>query len=307
VREADASVAPPLGGSPGKPGSGFGDIFKTVNPKIYDLGIVDTAPHTLIMEARMNFTNPTNYSASIPYFAIHVLTNDTITSVVEVTNATVVGGNNTGMTARIKWAPFLLGGEKSAKVGREWLSQYISGRNTTMTFRMFPGSIPYQPGLGRLFSKYPITIQTPRLLGDDPKDGDGDGDDGGDGDEKPKTGFIQSATIHLFSSTAVFAMRSPFAHTTMFMEAINATAIYNHTDVIGTINYSYPFAIPPGVSESPRLPVEWDSSKFGYERLKEAIGGRLRVGAYAEVDCRIGRWRQNVWFEGQGIGANVRL
>lgn len=65
--------------------------------------------------------------------------------------------------------------------------------------------------------------------------------------------------------------------------------------------------MPPGVSTSPRLPVDWTLGGVGYEALRAAVGGRLRLDAVAEVGVGVGAWRQRVWFVGRGIGAGVRL
>ena len=76
---------------------------------------------------------------------------------------------------------------------------------------------------------------------------------------------------------------------------------------MGFILYELPFEIPPGVSQSPRLPVEWDITGVGYEAVKEAVGGRLKLDARAEVEIGVGRWREQVWFFGRGVGAGVRI
>ncbi len=76
---------------------------------------------------------------------------------------------------------------------------------------------------------------------------------------------------------------------------------------MGTILYELPWEVPPGVSESPRLPVEWDLGSVGYEAVREAVGGRLKVDAGAEVGVGVGEWGERVWFEGRGVGARVRL
>jgi len=65
--------------------------------------------------------------------------------------------------------------------------------------------------------------------------------------------------------------------------------------------------VPPGVSESPRLPVDWDLGSVGYAAVREAVGGRLKLDARAEVGVGVGRWGERVWFFGRGVGAGVRL
>lgn len=118
--------------------------------------------------------------------------------------------------------------------------------------------------------------------------------------------------MHLLSSTATFRLASPLPRTTLYITDINATA-YHHSaergtdDCVGTIAYHLPFAVPPGVSESPRLPVAWSLSSVGYDAVRQALGGRLTLAARATVGVRVGSFEETVWFVGRGIGASVRL
>jgi hypothetical protein len=112
--------------------------------------------------------------------------------------------------------------------------------------------------------------------------------------------------MHLFSSTAEFTLSSPLAKTVIYMTYINATAYYKHEEV-GSIFYDLPFAIPPGESLSPRLPVDWSLGSVGYEAVRKALGGQLKLKAKATIGIRIGEWEERIWYKGAGIGANVRL
>jgi len=113
--------------------------------------------------------------------------------------------------------------------------------------------------------------------------------------------------MHLISSTATFVLLSPLPKTTLFITSINATAYYNHTDQVGVIIYDLPFAVPPGASQTPRLPVEWSLGGAGYDAVRDALGGSLKLDAKADVGIRIGLYEVTVWFVGGGIGASVRL
>lgn len=278
--------------------------------KIGNLDIVDTTTTSLTLEAGVNFTNPTPYSAFVSYASILIENNETIIGEASVSNINVLTGNNTNILARATWDPKTFGGSKGTMVGRQLLSQYISGINTTLTFRTYKGSIPSQPDLGRALSIYNVTIPTPRLL--TPPDHPDDDDDTDDPDEgadpsHPAPHFIRDATFHLFSSTATFTLLSPLQHTSMFIEHINATAFYNHTEPIGRIIYDFPFEVPAGVSSSPKLPVEWSLDSVGYEKVRRALGGNLKLDAEAEVGIRLGHWSEQIWYKGGGIGAKVRL
>lgn len=74
---------------------------------------------------------------------------------------------------------------------------------------------------------------------------------------------------------------------------------------MGGILYELPFEVPPGASTSPRLPVDWDLGSVGYEAVKQALGGRLKLDARADVGVGVGLWGERVWFVGRGVGARV--
>nr|OQO09253.1 hypothetical protein B0A51_18338 [Rachicladosporium sp. CCFEE 5018] len=117
--------------------------------------------------------------------------------------------------------------------------------------------------------------------------------------------------MHLITSTATFTLLSPLSHNTLFITSINATAFY-HDEVVGTILYDLPFAVPPVDSHgegivTPRLPVDWNLGSVGFEAVKGALGGTLKLKAEADVGVKVGRWGEDVWFRGGEIGAKVRL
>ena len=128
--------------------------------------------------------------------------------------------------------------------------------------------------------------------------------------------------MHLLSSTATLTLLSPLPHSILYLTSINATAYYTppmeddptdpdlppqETYPVGRILYDLPFAVPPGASTTPRLPVQWSLGSVGYEAVKQALGGKLKVSARAVVGVKVGAWAESVWFEGGGIGAHVRI
>jgi hypothetical protein len=261
------------------------------------LRVLSTTKTSLNLEARLNFTNPTAYTAQVPYINIHIMNNDSIIGDATVRNIAVKRGNNTNILVQATWDPSRFGGKKAEKIGSELLSQYVSGFNTTLTFQTHEGSVPHQPELGKALSKFAITIPTPRLSTGT----------GGDGEDDHKPHFLNDATFHLFSSTATFTLNSPLQHTSIYIENINGTALYNHTEPVGKIDYDLPFKVPPGSSQTPRLPVDWSLDSVGYEELRKALGGTLKLDAKGVVGIRLGQWTQTVWYVGSGIGATVKL
>lgn len=107
--------------------------------------------------------------------------------------------------------------------------------------------------------------------------------------------------MHLFSSSATFLLSSPVALT---ITSIAASALHNGTE-IGTIDYEYPFEVEKGTSETPKLPVQWSLDNL--QTVRDALGGTLKLDARAEVGVKIGDWQEDIWYEGHGIGAKIRL
>ncbi|RDW60788.1 hypothetical protein BP6252_12171 [Coleophoma cylindrospora] len=280
-----------------------GEDFSKLKPKVGDLAILDTGKTSLDLEANVNFTNPTEYTAHVPFINIHILHNGSIIGEATARDVDVVAGDNTNIIVQATWDPTRLGGEKGRNISRELISQYVSGFNTTLTFRTHEGSIPGQPGLGLALSKFEIEIPTPRLS--TPNTGHGHDDPDEDEDNRPH--FIDDATFHLFTSTATFTLLSPLQHSSIYIESIDATAFYNHTEPVGRIEYDLPFKVPPGSSTTPKLPVDWSLDSVGYDAVRKALGGKLKLDARGTVGVRLGRWSETIWYIGGGIGASVRL
>ncbi|KIV88783.1 hypothetical protein PV10_08428 [Exophiala mesophila] len=234
-------------------------------PEIKGMEIVETSEHALTLQATVNVTNPTEYSATIPYCNVSLVVNETRVGYAWV-SANIVPGPNE-VVAQAAW--------EVSSVGREWLSQFVSGYNTTLTVQTHANSIPGVPDIG-----LSLTIPTPKLFG---------------------RHFLKETTMHLLSSTATFVLVSPFA---LFITSIAASAFYNDTEV-GTITWKYPFAIEEGENTTPKLPVEWGGNALG--TIRDALGGTLKLDASADVGVRIGEWNEQIWYQGKGLGANIRL
>lgn len=267
-------------------------LIGEVRPKIDNLRILKTTPTAIHIEAMVNLTNPTPYSATVPYFTAHIMKNGSIIGDATVRNARITTGTVENLLVSAVWEP-ARSGEEGRRIGRDLVSGFISGQNITLTAKAHEDSIPSVPILGRALANFEFEVPAPRL--NLPSD---DADDAGR--------FIRDATFHLFSSTAAFTLVSPFRHDTLILEWVNATAYYNHTEPVGHIEYSEPFAVPPGATRTPRLPVDWTMGSIGYEAVRRALGGTLKLDAKADVTVRIGEFRETIWYVGQGIGASIR-
>ncbi|KAF5575578.1 hypothetical protein FPCIR_13100 [Fusarium pseudocircinatum] len=267
-----------------------------LKPQVGEIEVMETTETGIQMRALVNLTNPTPYTAVVPYLSVHILHDGELLGEAISRNVTFDLGKNTNLPVLATWDPLRFGGEKAQAIGRKLLSDYVSGKNTTLTARTHKRSVPNVPIIGEALSKINITLPTPRITvpGEDEHEG-----------EKPR--FIADATFHLFSSTATFTLLSPLLYNTLYIEHINATALYNHTEPVGQIIHDEPFPATPGRSQTPRLPVLWSASSVGYGKLKEALGGSLKLDAIANVTVRLGSWTEKIHYTGKGIGAKVNL
>ena len=113
--------------------------------------------------------------------------------------------------------------------------------------------------------------------------------------------------LHLWTSTAEFTLSSPLKETSLFITSVDAAAFYEDDEPVGRINYKQPFEVPPGISQTPRLPVDLALGSVGYEALRKALGQELELDAVARVGVKVERYRDEVFYRGKGIAAKVRV
>ena len=104
-----------------------GNSIEHLNPRIIYLQLGETTETSLFVSTRLNFTNPTEYSATIPLLDVLVLYNDTALAHVIARNISVAPGKNTNVSMDVLWNPSESGGIEGIKAGRALLSSYISG------------------------------------------------------------------------------------------------------------------------------------------------------------------------------------
>ncbi|PWY86185.1 hypothetical protein BO70DRAFT_361006 [Aspergillus heteromorphus CBS 117.55] len=167
--------------------SPYGGSLDQLAPQIESMALGTTTASSLLVKTKINVTNPSPYSASMPLIDLQLLFNDTKVAHILAKDITVVPGVNDGIPVDLLWSPLILDGPAGADAGRELLSQYISGQNTTVTIKTHEGTIPALPKLGKALSKLGVEVQIPRVPvprapgnGNDPDKG---------------SGFIQGATV----------------------------------------------------------------------------------------------------------------
>lgn len=138
-----------ISGIPSK-GKIFVDPPKTggFTHKVGEISVVATTESKLTIQAKVNITNPTDYYANIPRVDAELYANGT-----RVGNAWGGGNIKPGpnkITSFIEW--------DKTSVGSEFLSQFISGYNVSLTIQ--PGRLPGLPAI-----PMNITIPVPHMFG----------------------------------------------------------------------------------------------------------------------------------------------
>ncbi|KAL4921241.1 hypothetical protein BDW62DRAFT_175259 [Aspergillus aurantiobrunneus] len=287
------TVKPPYGGS--LPGD-----WKL---HVQSLELGATTESSLLVRTMVNLTNPTQYSASVPLLDLLLVYNATRIAHITARDVTIVPGANTGLNVDLQWSPLDLGGPSAVLAGQDLLSRFVSRSNTSVLITTHEGTIPALPKLGHAISRLGFEVQIPKLT----PGGDPDSDPDQPGDNNGHKGFIQDATLHLWSSTAEFALFSPLNHTSLEVTSIEAQAFYQHDKEVGSIIYYIPFSVPPGLSHSPRLPVDLNLGGIGYDAVKRAVGGTLELDTIAKVGVQVGNYNDTIHYRGKGIKAKITL
>lgn len=95
------------------------------------LQLGDTSESSLVVSTRVDFTNPTEYSVTIPFLDVLMLYNDTAVAHIIGRDISVVPGNNTNISVDFAWSPRENGGADGVRAGQALLSSYISGLFST--------------------------------------------------------------------------------------------------------------------------------------------------------------------------------
>jgi hypothetical protein len=99
----------------------------SIVPNITNIQVQQTSKSTLSFLVTFNFTNPTEYSATIPEIGVLVSFNGTQLAYVVAYDLDFVPGRNSDMRVELHWDPAGLSGDAGIVAGRSLLSQYVSG------------------------------------------------------------------------------------------------------------------------------------------------------------------------------------
>ena len=98
-----------------------------MEPKINTIEVTNTTKSAVSLRASVNFTNPSLYSADIPYVDILLLSNGSILAHLTAHGLSVVPGENADVTVEAVWDPLTFSGDSGVSIGRRLISDYISG------------------------------------------------------------------------------------------------------------------------------------------------------------------------------------
>ena len=173
------------------------------------------------------------------------------------------------------------------------------GHNPNITALFHNASILGNPDLSRALAGLNITLPVPSIHPKNPNKSGG---------SKRSSPFLRSATIHILSRTAQFELFNPLSNIGIILNSLSANATYND-ETVGTITeptLNFPVLEGrEGYTITDKIPVEVGS--VGYDVIRRALGGQLVVDAVADIVATIGNWRGRIRYNGEGVGANVRL
>lgn len=94
--------------------------------------------------------------------------------------------------------------------------------------------------------------------------------------------------------------------TSFTITSIEATAFYEKDEPLGRIRHYKHFDVPPGISQTPRIPVDLVLGGVGYDALRKALGQSLKMDAVAKIGIQVLDYTDVVIYRGKGIAANIR-
>jgi hypothetical protein len=94
------------------------------------LALGDTTESSLIVKTAVNFTNPTQYSVSLPFVDLLLVYNSTKIAHMTTNGVRIVPGANSGIPIDLRWSPLDLGGPSAVLAGRDLISRYVSGKSS---------------------------------------------------------------------------------------------------------------------------------------------------------------------------------
>lgn len=105
----------------------YGGFLDQLNPRIESLELGPTTESSALIKTKINLTNPTEYSATVPLADFVLLYNTTPVAHVSTRNISVAPGVNTGIPIDFFWSPMEASGPDGIKAGHKMMSRYASG------------------------------------------------------------------------------------------------------------------------------------------------------------------------------------
>ena len=106
----------------------IGNLPDHINPRVVSLQLGNTTESSMSVSVQANFTNPTNYSATVPFVDLLILYNDTVVAHITAHNISIGPGNNSFVPVDFFWCPLDEAGADGVEAGRALLSSYVSGQ-----------------------------------------------------------------------------------------------------------------------------------------------------------------------------------
>lgn len=110
-----------------------GNLFDHLNLHVGSFSLNNSTESSLSAAIEVNFTNPTSYSATIPFVDFSVSYNGSSVAHITARDIGVQPGNNSNIPVELYWSPLEMNGTVGVEAGRNLISSYISGVLSQMT------------------------------------------------------------------------------------------------------------------------------------------------------------------------------
>lgn len=283
-------------------------LITSANILIDQIIYVDSSPAQLSLLVDFKATNPVNISfATEEEISIAYLYNKTQVGSVSFQKLEIGRGDEPqDFTALIKI-------ENISKYSSELLSHIISGVPVVLDIHGNAGSLHF----AKLIENVQVrNVKIPEIQFAQPESVTKDSSNSEDffssedspnsDDSKPShSPFLLSTVIHIWTSEIEITVFNPLFNTEIAVQIVSCRAVYEG-ELLALVEGSDLILIPPGVYQTPRIPIQI-SKGLGADILRKAINGELQVEVVANLEARIGSFSSDLIYNGRGLTATIKL
>lgn len=263
----------PLNFSAGVPKENY-----NVSVELGSVRLIDSKEGSLSLSVDVNITNPTNTTLYnyIEWIAFEINYMNTKIGKIGIRDFMLTETGNVSMVLVL---------EEDAIFGKtkleEMVGRYISGQSPDIGIKGL--SVSESESVTAMLQNVQMDLGIPQLAS-----------------------LILDSTLHILLSEIELKVYNPIENEPIDITIIEGKASHDGV-TLGYVSGETHVTIPPGVSDTPGIPVTVARTGMGADILRKALNGELDVTTQALVKIGVGEFELTVLYEGAGMNTNIRL